>query len=175
MDVSEQEEPPSDAEFWLPHNHQVAFRWTREAAGPWSVTGLVMYGDVTAERLRAVRMTGASAPRIGPWATSKSLIFQDPPTEEDLRPFWRGVSDAKGPMLTYAWRPREQFESKTEFLKFVAMTFRDLEAQRPSDTTKALAEVADVPFTTAVNWVRECRNAQLLPKSKRQMKGQSNG
>lgn len=186
MDVSEQEEPPSDAEFWLPHNHQVAFRWTREGAGPWSVTGMVMYGDVTAERLRGVRMTGASAPRIGPWSTSKSLTFEDPPTEEDLRPFWRGVSGgdgqswggvtkAEGSLIAVAWRPQTDFDSRRSFLEFVAATFRDLEAYRPSDTTKALAEVADVPFTTAVNWVRECRSAELLPKSKRQMKGQSNG
>lgn len=186
MDVSEQKEPPNDAEFWLPHNHQVAFRWTRKDGGPWYITGMVMYGEVTAERLRGVRMTGANGPRVGPWATTKALTFDRAPTEAELLPFWRGVSGAgeqswegvgtgDGSVIAFDWRPQTAFDSRRAFLEFVAATFRDLEAHRPSDTTKALAELADVPFTTAVNWVRECRAAQLLPKSKRQTKGQSRG
>ncbi len=65
-------------------------------------------------------------------------------------------------------------ESPDQFYTRVALIFAELSISRPSDTTTALAELADVPFTTAVSWVRKSRERGYLPKSGRQKKGESN-
>ena len=111
---SEQEETGSDAGVAAAAQPSLFPDGPARAAGPWSVHGLVMY-EMSPRSAQGSANDRRERPRIGRGQPSKSLIFQDPPTEEDLRPFWRGVSDAGARCSRMPGDPANNSESKTGF------------------------------------------------------------
>lgn len=168
---------------WIPHDADTTFRWTRRTRsgqiGSWSTTGIAIYGEITGERLRSIRMTGESGPSFHSPASRFSL--RDRPHKQEELEWIAAKAGQHGPEVEplrdrpTPWEPRSNDESSEDFYRRVALCYRELEFRRPHDPTQALAELAEVPFTTAVHWVRVCRDRKLLPKSKRQTKGQSDG
>lgn len=178
---------------WIPHDGDTAFQWTRvisvDSSGPWNLSGVVFYGEITADRLRSIRLTGEQAPRFS--ASRLQLAREETPSHSQLLQleqsgvfdrireadeFFEEIGEAALIEQIGDWRPRGETEALEDFLARVAQTFLALEHSRPNDTTKALAAHANVPFTTAVNWIRQCRDRQLLPKSRRQRaRERSNG
>lgn len=182
-DIESVEASPNrdDAEVvWVPHDVDTAFQWSRplngHRAGQWEISGLVFYGDRLAERLRQIHFTGSNAPRFS--VARLPLVRESVPTHSELqsmREVLELVAAAERIEEWGPWTPRGEDESFDDFLVRVADTFRVLERTRPH-STRALAELADVPYTTAVNWVRKARDKGLLPRSRRQLaKGQNDG
>lgn len=166
---------------WIPHDDASTFLWTRTEVdgqlGSWRITGMTLYGEITGERLRAIRMTGDSGPKFYLDASAFALLDR-PHSQLELEEIAQVVAKADVTAIRdfpLDWEPRKPGETADVFYRRVALYFRELEFTRPDDPTQALAELADVPFTTAVHWVRVCRDRGILPKSKRQMKGQSRG
>ena len=116
------------------------------------------------ERAISVRWFRASV--SDPWRVT-AVTFHGEPSADRFR---ISLSDLPTPYDKEPdWQPRSPAETPNEFYVRVAQTFMDLEAFKPQGPTKALGELAGVPFTTAVNWVRECRNRGLLSPSRRQL------
>lgn len=173
--LQELAQPPGN-DIWLIHDERSAFRWSRAGeAEQWNITGMVIYGTVTVEQLRAVRLPPGHSgeARLAYWYASA-----EPPSEEritdfiaareHLRSLAKGMAAVALPDVK--WMPRRDGVSADQFYRQVADVFNDLQPAHARNTTTALAELAGVPFTTAVHWVREARKRDYLPRSNRQQR-----
>lgn len=175
---------------WVLADHAGAYRWMRDLeTREFLVGGLVLYGKVDNARLKALRM-----PTMGPIRYNFGVRdeWSTPPTQAQVAHMASQAADiANGParvschtqddgtrLITVVtagrhplgvWSSKQPGQSADEFFAVTAQLFTLLTELHPKGTTKALAEYADVPFTTAVRWVRECRDRGLLPKSSKQL------
>lgn len=80
------------------------------------------------------------------------------------------VLGMSGESTVVTWSPRAEAPEETtdEWYANTAALYRHIEALQPAPT-KALADYCEVPFTTAVRWVRQCRDRGLLPRSSKQL------
>lgn len=166
-------------QWWVPADAETAWRWVLDQeTQTYRITGLIFYGDVTAERLGSLRVTKGQRPLLTPLAERYATRL--PPTQEHLAEYAAAVkAEVESQSSVPQWVPRGQAEPMDQFLKRVALVFRQLQKTNLPNTTTALADLADVPFTTAVFWVREARKRGYLPESRRQQarkrKGSGNG
>ena len=159
---------------WMPHDGQSAFHWRSRGFGSSVVVdGLILFGEITAERLHGLRLTGDQGPAWNPIAERFSTTF--PPSEQHLRDYAAARQEAEdlephGALFDalVAWEPRKPKESPDDFYRRVASVYTALQRTNRGKPTSALAEVADVKFTTAVHWVREARKRGYLDLSRRQ-------
>lgn len=170
---------------WTSADAAGAFRWaedprTRELF----IDGLVLYGPVDAARLKGLRLR---APLAG---AGLSLPAGQVPSETDVHAMSEGTptlrivprgNDEAGRVQVcapdgtqiFVWTPRAASDLSTdEWYARTALLFDHIKEIQPRNTTQAMADACGVPFTTAVRWVRECRQRGLLPLSQRQINRQ---
>lgn len=144
------------------------------------VSALVMFGPVTAARLRGLSLPAMTAGDGAALDTPADQV----PTVADLqaqrsRPVKvrvraTGEGSTRRVTVTFpdgskvVWRARDQVPDADAWYASTADLFRALAVMDPAKPTSALALFCDVPFTTAVRWVRVCRDRDLLPQSARQ-------
>lgn len=154
--------------WWLPHDDQTAFHWSPvgDSRVNFELDGLILYGEITAERLHGIRLTGMEGPVWNPIADKYSSSV--PPDESTLKRYFREYAESEGMFVYVEWEPRQPGETPDDFYKRVATVYGQLSLTNLGNTTSALAEMAEVPFSTAVHWVREARKRGHLDLSRRQ-------
>jgi hypothetical protein len=142
------------------------------------VDGLVLLGPVTSDRVRGLNLRTMSSALPALDVPGDAM-----PTEQDMRTKvgteagLRIITTGTGGVLAIAdgqvladWQPRDRSDlSAGDWYRDTAALYRLIENLHPGSPTKALAEYAQVNFSTAVYWIRECRRRGLLPKSAKQL------
>ncbi len=122
---------------------------------------LIIYNDISSDALRSLQWG-----RIHPWGLPRWKGDDVAPTERQIRELWEEASTAidEHPDPEPGMWPRGDLELIDAFYRRVA-TFYKWAIRNTGAPTQALADVTDVPKSTAARWVREARARGLLPKT----------
>lgn len=146
--------------WWTPVDEGTAAQWARNLrTGETRCVGLVMYGAITATRLRALRVGD-----LDPEAHYK-LTGATPPAELVRMTYEHSEADklaaAHGTReRVYSFPPRAPGETADSFYARLALLMSDLRQHYPSAPVKKLSDVMDVPFSTAVYWNNELKKRE---------------
>lgn len=163
---------------WVPVAREAAVLWVRDAmTGEWQTAGFIAYGRMTTERLRSFTPSNWRAETLYHLAGMDDP--EKPPTAHQVQLAWDGMQRAAAQDTDEKSEPvplliRRKYDSADDFYQAVAGAYQMVQPWYPQRTTARIAELAvpQVPFTTAVHWVREARKRGYLPKSSRQTKGE---
>lgn len=147
--------------WWSSVDEGTAAQWTRNyRTGETKCIGLVMYGDITATRLRTIRVgdldptsyqvtgeSGAPPSGVVRWIHERSEAI-------------KAETAAEKPERVYVFPPRKPGESADSFYGRLEALMRQLRQDHPSGPVKKLAEVMGVPFSTAVYWNNELKKRE---------------
>lgn len=161
--------------WWTPVAENAAVRWTRNLrTGETRSLGMVIHGEISTVALRALKVSAFDPTS---YHLAEKVVYNEngvpnviPPPAEVVALTWNSAQairqETEAELASgrveriYSVPRRGPNESADEFYGRMAALLADLRQRYPAGPVWKLAEVMDVPKSTAVHWAREIKKRE---------------